>query len=333
MPKKQQGVKTAIAAVPIALGLLGAATQPATTTSAHPAHRASRTAAAVKEFSIPMANLQAWAGSVVVTMNSVHVEGNSSVHPVNNDCEIHLGAHTTTFQGNPDGLVLEPMNACVQPFPGQSEQSNGDWTKFAKGLFNSTITATGVPRIWPEHLDGGSASNPDHAVELHPLVAITDGSHTTDFTDNIFAGQYKGGVGEPTAFSILDNTTVDVTRNGAAVNVSFSGGTIGNFTILSLQIDRNSIAGDGNGSFRMTGEIVTEDTTVPVRMVSIKGTDINQAVGKMRSKAGATVSLEALVLFSLSPEALLDAANKSSGSAHSVQTPIQLILYGTPDDR
>lgn len=333
MAKKTISVKAPITvSVPIALGLLGPATQPATTAGANPAHHVSHTATASKEFSIPMANLTAWAQSVVVTMNNVHVEGHSPVHTIDNDCEMHLGGHTTTFQGNPDGLVLEPMNACVQPFPGQSTQNNGDWTKFGDGLVNSTISATGVARIWPEHLQGGSASNPDHAVELHPLTTVTSGSMTTDFTDNIFAGEYRGGVGESTAFSMLDTVSVGVTRNGSAVNVSFSGGQIGNFTVLQVDVDRTSIAGDGAGSFRLTGDVVTNDNTVPVRMVSIKGTAMNDAIGKLRATSGRT-SLQALVLFSLSPEALLEAANRSNGTAQSVQTPIQLILYGTPDDK
>ncbi len=334
MAKHTRAVTSSIAAVPVALGLLAPATNTATGTAAgHTTRHVSRTTAAPKEFSIPMANLKAWTEAVVVTMNNVRIEGHSPVHPLNNDCEMHFGAHSTAFQGSPDGLVLEPMNVCVQPFPGQSAQNNSDWTTFGDQLVNATISATGVPRIWPEHLQGGSASNPDHAVEMHPLTAIANGSANTDFTDNIFAGAYGGGVGEATAFSILDTATVDVTRSGAALTVSFFGGTIGNFTVLDVQIDRASITGDGAGSFRMTGDVVTNDTTVPVRLVSIKGTAMNDAIGKLRSTSSAKVSLQALVLFSLSPEALLDAANKSNGNAQSVQTPIQLILYGTPDDK
>jgi hypothetical protein len=40
--------------------------------------------------------------------------------------------------------------------------------------------------------------------------------------------------------------------------------------------------------------------------------------------------LDALVLFSLSPEALLEASNRSSnGRAVAVNRPLQLILFGT----
>src|SRR5258708_4187114 len=231
MAKHTRAVTSSIAAVPVALGLLAPATNTATGTAAgHTTRHVSRTTAAPKEFSIPMANLKAWTEAVVVTMNNVRIEGHSPVHPLNNDCEMHFGAHST-------------------------------------------------------------------------------------------------------AFRILDTATVDVTRGGAALTVSFFGGTMGNFTVLDVQIDRASITGDGAGSFRMTGDVVTNDTTVPVRLVSIKGTAMNDAIGKLRSTSSAKVSLQALVLFSLSPEALLDAANKSNGNAQSVQTPIQLILYGTPDDK
>lgn len=292
-----------------------------------------RRAPAPKEFSIPLSNLRDWAGTVVVTLNDVQIEGNSNVHRPDADCELHFGAHTPAFRGDPDGLVLEPMNACVQPFPGKTEQKNADWTNFAKQIKGTTVIASGVPRIWPEHLSGGGPSNPDHAVELHPLTAIVSAGQTFDFAPNIFAGEYRGGVGEPTALSIAQQTTASVTMSGGSVNVSFSAGRIGNFTLLDLIIDRASIADDGAGSFRMNGEVVVDSsTTVPVRIVTVKGSPINDEIQRIRSGRRATVSMdEALVLFSLSPESLLDAANRSNGDPVVVDRPIQLILYGTPD--
>src|SRR5260370_33636990 len=83
-------------------------------------------AAAAKQFSIPVSNLRDWSGTVIVSINGVKIEGHSPVHPVDSDCEMHLGAHTPNFNGSPNGLVLEPMNACVQPFPDKQAQSNAD---------------------------------------------------------------------------------------------------------------------------------------------------------------------------------------------------------------
>src|SRR5262245_40499062 len=194
-----------------------------------------------KEFSIPVSNLRDWAASVVVTIDGVQILGRSNVHTVTADCELHFGARSPNFQGEPDGLVLEPMNACVQPFPGQSEQKNSDWTKFGDQIKGQNVTASGVPRIWPEHLAGGGDSNPDHAVELHPLTSVVFGGQTFDFAANVFAGEFEGGVKGPTAFSILKQTAVSVTTNDDSADISFRSGSIGNFTVLDIVIDRASI--------------------------------------------------------------------------------------------
>lgn len=286
-----------------------------------------------KEFSIPMKNLTDWAKTVVVTMDSVNIEGHSGVHPLASDCELHFGGHSPGFQGDPDGLVLEPMNVCVQAFPGQTEPNKADWIKFSNEITNTAVTVSGVPRIWPEHLSGGNeASNPNHAVEIHPLTFVKSGGQTFDFTPNVFAGDYEGGVGEPSALKIAEKTQVAVARVGNSAEVSFKAGTIGNFTVLDLVIDRDSITSDGAGSFRMDAEVVIDDeTSAPVHVVTIKGSPVNADIEKLKSKKRKNISMQALVLFSLSPQALLEAANQSNGNPVPVETPIQLIMYGPPN--
>jgi hypothetical protein len=290
-------------------------------------------APAGKEFSIPLNNLSDWANTVVVTINDVRIEGNSKVHPMASDCELHFGAHSPSFLGDPDGLVLEPMNACVAPFPGKTEQNNADWLAFAGQIKNTVVSVSGVPRIWPEHLSGGNEpSNPNHAVEIHPLTSVTVAGKNFDFAPNVFAGEYTGGVGEPTALSIVQKTSVSVTRVADSAEISFRAGTIGNFTVLDIVIDKNSIASDGAGSFRMDAVVAVDDeTSAPVHIVTAKGSPINDEIAKLKGKRRRNVSMQALVLFSLSPKALLDAANESQGTPVAVDKPLQLILYGTPD--
>src|SRR6266404_2786531 len=285
----------------------------------------------VKEFSIAVSNLTDWAATVEVALEGVRVVGRSNVHAMDADCEIHFGAHASSFQGEPDGLVLEPMNACIQPFQGQSEQKNLDWTKFGDQIKGVSITAAGVPRIWPEHLVGGGDSNPDHAVELHPLTSVVSGGQTFNFAENVFAGEFHGGVKEPTAIDILRQTTVSVTKNGDFAEISFKAGTIGNFTVLDIVIDPNKISSDGAGSFRIDGAVMLDDSTsFPVRIVTVRGSPVNDEMQKIQSRRRRKpVTMSALVLFSLSPESLLQAANKSNGTnAVAVVRPIQLILYG-----
>jgi hypothetical protein len=285
-----------------------------------------------KEFSIPISNLQDWSNRVVITMAGVQIKGNSDVHQPAKDCEIHFGAQSDGFQGQPEGLVLEPMNACVAPFPGKTEHNNSDWTAFADRIRNTTVTVSGVPRIWPEHLKGGNeTSNPNHAVEIHPLTEVVTPAEKVDFAPTVFFSGDFTGIGTPTAESIVQNTSVTVTRVDDEAAISFSAGTIGNFHVFDVVIDRASITNDGAGSFRMNGEVVLDDsTTLPVRMVTAKGSPINNEIAKIKKQPDKKVNIEGLlVLFSLSPKALLDAANKSQGDPVEVETPIQLIVYGT----
>ncbi len=134
---------------------------------------------------------------------------------------------------------------------------------------------------------------------------------------------------------LYSSVNASVTTSGETVTVSFQGGQIGNFTTLDLLIDRASITSDGDGSFRMNGSVSVDDsTTVPVRIVTVSGSPINASMPKIKKHSGPTETMPgALILYSLSPEALLTAANKSHGQSVTVQTPIQLILYGVPDSQ
>jgi len=158
------------------------------------------------------------------------------------------------------------------------------------------------------------------------------GGKTFDFASNIFAGEFTGGVGDDTALKIAQNTTVSLTRIGDLAEIDFVAGRIGNVTVLDLIIDKSSIENDGDGSFRMDGEVVIDASTLaPVHIVTAKGSPINDQIEKIKGKSKKTVRMEALVLFSLSPQALLAAANESQGNPVEVQTPLQLILYGQPE--
>ncbi len=125
-----------------------------------------------KEFSIPMSDLKTWADKPVAELQ-VKIAGHSAVHPAKNDCEMHLGGHVATYQGDPDGWVLEPMNACQEPLPGTKTYTKAAWLHFGDLLKGKTVDVTGIVRIWPEHLTSSGASNPAHALELHPLLTAT----------------------------------------------------------------------------------------------------------------------------------------------------------------
>jgi hypothetical protein len=324
-------VPLAVSLIPTATSVVKNARQPAA-----PAAVAARPrTTAPKEFSIPVSNLRQWASTVVVRIPEVKIEGHSKVHRQEADCELHFGAHSPAYRGLPPGLVLEPMNVCTAPFQDAEEQKDSDWINFANKINNTVVTVAGVPRIWPEHLTGGGEpSNPNHAVEIHPLTAIESNGETFDFSANVSAGEYRGGVGEPTAESIVKQTAVTVAANGELADINFFGGRIGNFTTLEINVEKATIASDGAGSFRMNGQVVLSDgTTVPVRMVTAKGSPLNDQMESLKRRRAAMVNLgQVLVLFSLSPQALLDAVSQSNGTPMEVVMPLQLILFGAPEE-
>jgi len=281
-----------------------------------------------KEFSIPMNDLKVWAEKPVAALQ-VNIAGHSAVHPVQNDCEMHLGGHVTAYQGDPDGWVLEPMNVCSEPLPGTTAYSKAAWLHFGNLLTGKTVTATGIVRIWPEHLTSSGASNPAHALELHPLLAISSGSSSYDFSKLVYAPEgFSGGVSAGTASSILTNTKVTVAQSGDMASINFLSGTIGNFTTLSVRADLQT-ASNVDGSYRMDGAVILDSgTDVPVKLLTCKGTSINDTIAKLIQKGSTSAQYDFLVLFSLDPVALYDAATQSHGDSVEVKEPLQLIVYG-----
>jgi hypothetical protein len=293
-----------------------------------------------KQFSIPVTNLKEWSEKIVVSMPAT-ISGHSKVHDLKSDCEMHFGAAVDGYRGEPDGFVLEPMNLCVVNFFGAKTYSKTQWEKFGDSLVKKSVSAEGVPRIWPEHIEGdASPSNPNHAVELHPLTKITLGSKKFDFSSFVFAPEdYRGGVGAETALSILTDVAVGVTETGGTVNIDFDGGRIGNFTTLDIRFRKPTADGRHKietlpGGHRAAGEVVLSRTkTVPVSLVTVAGSPFDERVAKFLAGNRATLRVEALVLFSLNPAALSKAATASRGSRVEVTDPIQLIVYGVAEEQ
>lgn len=291
-------------------------------------------AQSTKYFSIPLENLGQWSKSIIVEMTDVKITGHSNVHDLENDCELHFGATSASYKGDPHGLVLEPMNVCIEPFFNKSEYEKKDWTSFAKSLVGQTVKIEGVPRIWPEHLMGHSSnSNPNHAVEIHPLTKLTHQNETYDFTPFIYAPEgYVGGVQESTALSIIKNTKVGVTKiNEGMVEIDFESDRIGNFTTLKLKILKSDVS-SFNGGHRIKAKVFEKNRAKhPVTCITMKDSDLDDKITKALSRKSKSLIIRALVLFSLDPLALHTAAVNSQNNSFSrsqVLNPIQLVIYG-----
>jgi hypothetical protein len=247
---------------------------------------------------------------------------------------MHFGAEVADYRGSPAGWVLEPMNLCLEPFPGKPVQRDQDWVQFARSLIDKKVRAVGVPRIWPEHLDGDeSASNPNHALELHPLTSLSGVGPARDFSKFVYAPDtYQGGVSCKTAETILQKTKVGVTRRDDEVEVDFDAGRIGNFTVVDIRVRKDNIQ-PVSGGHRLDGEVLLESgESLPVRMISVAGSRFDTRMGRFRTGQRRTARLEVLVLFSLDPKALFEVARQSfAGQRREVPQPLQLIVYGVTD--
>src|SRR6266404_1617098 len=240
-----------------------------------------------KEFSIPISDLKAWAENPIAVVH-VKIDGHSAVHLPKNDCEMHLGGHAPAYQGDPDGWVLEPMNACGEPLPGTKTYTKTAWLHFGDLLKGKTVDVTGIVRIWPEHLTSSGASNPAHALELRPLLAVSTSGRRYDFSKLVYAPEdFSGGLSTGTASRILTHTTVSVTQTGDMANINFVAGTIGNFTTLSVRANLQSAA-DVEGSYRIDGGVILDSgQDVAVRLLTCKGTAVNDAIAKLIQKGKA----------------------------------------------
>ncbi len=279
-----------------------------------------------RTFSIPVESLEAWSGKAVVQVRA-KVLGHSAVHGVASDCEMHFGAAVSGYDGDPAGWVLEPMNLCIESPPTKFKT----WIAFANSLNAATITVEGVPRIWPEHLVGGKPSNPDHVVEIHPVTRMKKASEEYKFTQFIYAPEgFEGGVSEDTADKILTSSTVTVVEDGGTVTITYKG-RIGNFTTLDLDIDPSTIEPIAGGH-RMRSTVAINNEKVPVKVLTVTGSEIDSAVEELATKRRPQ-TLGVLVLFSLDPEAVLKAAKTSRGNPVTVDNPLQLIAYGEPESQ
>jgi len=74
--------------------------------------------------------------------------------------------------------------------------------------------------------------------------------------------------------------------------------------------------------------ILDSGQEVSVKLLVPQGTSIRDAISKLIQKGKTSAQFDFLVLFSLDPVALHDAATQSTGEPVEVKEPLQLIIYG-----
>jgi hypothetical protein len=126
---------------------------------------------------------------VTATVTAVVDHIGTQAHSLSEDCDLHVPLRSREIRV---AFIGEVKNACSEKPPGTP------LTHWRDRIYDEThgvaVTVTGVFRIWLEHPPTGTAaqteanrvpwykdSNPDHQVELHPLLRVG----SLDFTGHV----------------------------------------------------------------------------------------------------------------------------------------------------
>jgi len=141
------------------------------------------------ELHLREALLEAQRDRVTATITAVVDHIGDRAHPLSEDCDLHVPLRSQEIRVP---FIGEVKNACSEKPQGTSLTY---WSvRISEETRGLAVTVTGVFRIWLEHPPAGDvvqteaesvpsyySSNPDHQVELHPLIRVG----SLDFTGHI----------------------------------------------------------------------------------------------------------------------------------------------------
>lgn len=133
--------------------------------------------------------LEAQRDRVTATITAVVDHIGDQAHPLSEDCDLHVPLRSREIRM---AFIAELKNACPEKPPGTTPAYWSD--RIYDETHGLAVPVTGVFRIWLEHPPPGDAvqseaervpwysnSNPDHQVELHPLIRVG----SLDFTGHV----------------------------------------------------------------------------------------------------------------------------------------------------
>lgn len=141
------------------------------------------------ELHLREALLEAQRDRVTATITAVVDHLGDRAHALSEDCDLHVPLRSREIRVP---FIAELKNACSEKPPGTTGAYWSD--RIYEETHGLAVSVTGVFRLWLEHPPPGDAvqseaqrvpwygnSNPDHQVELHPLIRIG----SLDFTGHI----------------------------------------------------------------------------------------------------------------------------------------------------
>jgi hypothetical protein len=285
--------------------------------------------------------VRSWAAGPVRDVRA-RIDCAGPVHPPKNDCEIHIGAAfvDSSFTDFPN-VVLEPPNLCKAPRKPTRAKLNE--------LSGEECTANGFLRAWPEHLDNGSGcSNPDHVLEVHPMVTLTCPDASYDFIDKLHAEEDLGTKSPAIVNRMLDmqfwvcrGCSADETM--LAFDYCFGdpckAGHASNFARMEAEILRRTIrpeqGKDLDGVATVIARVRPDPDSPrrrPVKLYAMKGTKFYDDLLAERGKSGEAATFDILGIFAMDPFSVLRTIEDegfTGGDWTPVNHPVCLVVFGT----
>jgi hypothetical protein len=295
------------------------------------------------QFDVTEEFLRSWAARPVAAL-PVRLDCASKAHNAPNDCELHVGAKLADPEiSDHQWIVLEPPNVCKHP--------GAKWRSTINKHRGEDCTATGFLRAWPEHLSmGQGCSNPEHFLEVHPLLSLSCGTTTYDFTSMLRADSDLGSRPALTVANMLE-LKLWVCRGctGAedVATIAFdycfgnpcTRGRASNFARFNARVVRDTIRvrtgkarnGYATAIARVTHADDTPKTMTLLKVYAIKGTDFYNELLTQHGKTGTVPTWDILGIFAIDPTSVLRTIDRASFRDIEwvpVTNPVTFIVFG-----
>lgn len=262
----------------------------------------------------------------------------ASVHPAASDCEMHLAGTSGLKIGFPGKVIVEPPNLCAFDPPATVGATWG--AVFDEHVLGQACTAIGFPRLYAEHLENGtSPANPPHMVEIHPVMDLTCGTTTLDFTNMLTIVDNMARIKDESASQCLAGYKLWVRRDAAKSEYQFleeRPGRCGNFAVVEALIDHRYVRSVSGGHSALAQVWAGEEGPYPLKLYSYAGRPEDDEIAAIGTAANEepeqTISYHGLL--TVDYFSVLKTVRTAGGtwralsSWTSVPFPLALVVYG-----
>lgn len=209
----------------------------------------------------------------------------AKVHPVDQDCEIHIATKALTGQLSPSGAVVEPPNLCKETPPGAAGTT---WLQvFDDQVMTKECEVTGFPRLFTEHAGGAAKpANPNHFFEVHPALAIkpVEGGDGLDFLAFLKFHQGLPSIKPTSASSCMEKRKLAIRREKGKYFFKEEGGQCGNFIKVEATIPSEWIR-KINGGFSALARVTPPgESTYSLKIYGIENTPGGTLLGGLKTQ-------------------------------------------------